>query len=56
MNPFVIKRFIQMKLNRVKTDKSAAKMICLYVQEQQMDLWSPSPEYVEDCKQLQTIT
>ena len=56
MNPLVIKRFIQMKLNRVKTDKSDAKMICHYGQEQQMDLWSPSPEYVEDCKQLQTIT
>jgi len=56
MNPLVIKRFIQMKLNRVKTDKSDAKMICLYGQEQKMDLWSPSPEYVEDCKQLQTIT
>lgn len=56
MNPLVIKRFIQMKLNRVKTDKSDAKMICHYGQEQQMDLWSPSPEYVEECKQLQTIT
>jgi transposase len=56
MNPLVIKRFIQMKLNRVKTDKSDAKMIYHYGQEQQMDLWSPSPQYVEDCKQLQTIT
>ncbi len=56
MNPLVIKRFIQMKLNRVKTDKSDAKMICHYGQEQQMYLWSPSLEYVEDCKQLQTIT
>ena len=56
MNPLVIKRFIQMKLNRVKTDKSDAKMIYHYGQEQQLDLWSPSPEYVEDCKQLQTTT
>lgn len=56
MNPLVIKRFIQMKLNQVKTDKSDAKMICQYGQEQKMDLWQPSPEYVEDCKQLQTIT
>ena len=56
MNPLVIKRFIQMKLNQVKTDKSDAKMICHYGQEQKMDLWQPSPEYVEDCKQLQTIT
>ena len=56
MNPLVIKRFIQMKLNQVKTDKSDAKMICHYGQEQKMDLWHPSPEYVEECKQLQTIT
>lgn len=56
MNPLVIKRFIQMKLNQVKTDKSDAKMICQYGQEQKMDLWHPSPQYVEDCKQLQTIT
>jgi transposase len=34
MNPLVIKRFIQMKLNQIKTDKSDAKMICLYGQEQ----------------------
>jgi len=56
MNPLVIKRFIQMKLNRVKTDKSDAKMICHYGQEHKMQLWQPSPEYVEECKQLQTIT
>ncbi len=56
MNPLVIKRFIQMKLNQVKTDKSDAKMICQYGQEQKMQLWHPSSEYVEECKQLQTIT
>lgn len=31
-NPLSIKRFIQMKLSRIKTDKSDAKMICLYGQ------------------------
>ena len=56
MNPLVIKRFIQMKLNQVKTDKSDAKMICQYGQEQDMDLWHPSPQYVDKCKQLQGIT
>ena len=56
MNPLVIKRFIQMKLNQIKTDKSDAKMICQYGQEQDIDLWHPSPQYVEECKQLQTIT
>lgn len=39
-NPLSIKRFIQMKLSRIKTDKSDAKMICLYGQEQALKLWS----------------
>ena len=56
MNPLVIKRFIQMKLNQIKTDKSDAKMICLYGQEQSLVSWHPDPEYVEECKMLQTIT
>lgn len=55
MNPLVIKRYVQMKLNKVKTDKSDAKMICQYGQEQTIDLWSPEPKYVEQCKQHQTI-
>lgn len=39
-NPLSIKRFIQMKLSRVKTDKSDAKMICLYGQERDLKLWA----------------
>ena len=56
MNPLVIKRFIQMKLNQVKTDKSDAKMICLYGQQQELQLWRPDPVYVEECKMLHTVT
>lgn len=56
INPLVIKRFIQMKLNGVKTDKSDAKMICQYGQEQTMQLWNPDPEYIAECKMLQTVT
>lgn len=39
-NPLSIKRFIQMKLSRIKTDKSDAKMICLYGQERDLKLWT----------------
>jgi transposase len=39
-NPLSIKRFIQMKLSRIKTDRSDAKMICLYGQEQELKLWA----------------
>jgi transposase len=56
MNPLVIKRFIQMKLNQVKTDKSDAKMICQYGQEQELQQWHPAPAYAEECKMLQTVT
>jgi len=54
MNPLVIKRFIQMKLQRNKTDKSDARMIALYASEQPLKLWHPEPEYIKECKQLNT--
>jgi len=38
-NPLSVKRFIQMKLSKVKTDKSDAKMICEYGQKVEMRLW-----------------
>jgi transposase len=53
-NPLVIKRFIQMKLQRNKTDKGDAKMIALYASEQPLKLWIPHPEYIEQCKVLNT--
>ena len=41
VNPLQIKRFIQMQLKRIKTDKADAKMICLYGKTQQPCLWEP---------------
>ena len=38
-NPLVIKRFIQMKQHKVKTDKQDARMIALYGVEQNPKLW-----------------
>ncbi|TDS18758.1 transposase [Maribacter caenipelagi] len=55
INPLIIKRFIQMKLNQVKTDKSDAKMICRYGEEQAMELWSPEPDYIVESKTLQGV-
>lgn len=51
-NPLSIKRFIQMKLSRVKTDKSDAKMICLYGQEQELSLWFGYSKYQTQCLQM----
>lgn len=55
INPLIIKRFIQMKLNQVKTDKSDAKMICQYAEEQSLELWSPEPDYIVQCKTLHGV-
>lgn len=54
INPLVIKRFIQMKLQHNKTDKSDAKMITQYAQEQTVYKWQPSPEHIEYCKDMYT--
>ncbi|WP_264541936.1 MULTISPECIES: IS110 family transposase [Flavobacterium] len=51
-NPLSIKRFIQMKLSRVKTDKSDAKMICLYGQQQELPLWFGYSKYQTQCLQM----
>ena len=52
INPLVIKRFIQMKLQHNKTDKSDAHMITLYAQNQSVKRWKPDPKYIEECKAL----
>lgn len=54
LNPLVVKRFIQMKLNHVKTDKSDAKMIFRYATEQPLSLWTPEAGYVVECKRYQS--
>lgn len=54
INPLVIKRYIQMKLHYTKTDKSDAKMIAGYAQEQEVSLWQPDPVYIDECKMLQS--
>lgn len=56
VNPLRIKRFIQMKMKRGKTDKSDAGMICLYGQTQDVELWIPSsPELSESKDAYQTM-
>lgn len=51
-NPLSVKRFIQMRLSRVKTDKSDAKMICLYGQERALSLWEGYSKNQLECLQL----
>lgn len=54
VNPLVIKRFVQMKLQHNKTDKSDAKMIVQYAREQTVFKWQPNPRYIDECKDLHT--
>ncbi len=51
-NPLAIKRFIQMKLSEIKTDKSDAKMICLYAQYEELRLWQGTSKTQQECFQI----
>ena len=55
VNPVVIKRFIQMKLKRVKTDKSDAFMIYSYACEQPLEPWQPEASYIVKSKELLSL-
>ena len=50
VNGLIIKRFIQMKMKRTKTDKSDAKMICMFGIEQNPVGWEPEPSFIEESK------
>ena len=52
VNPLSIKRFIQMKLAKVKTDKSDAKAICEYAMINEVPLYSALTEVQSECLQL----
>ncbi len=52
VNPLKIKRFIQMKFQKNKSDKSDAIMISMYAKEQLLELWEPEPAYIEHSKDI----
>ena len=52
VNPLSVKRFIQMKLSKIKTDKSDAKAICEYGQFNQVPLYTAKDESQAECLQL----
>ncbi len=51
-NPLSVKRFIQMRLSKIKTDKSDAKMICLYAQHVDLKLWKGQTKNQIECLQI----
>ena len=52
VNPLSIKRFIQMKLAKVKTDKADAKAICDYAIANKVTIYNPLDSVQAECLQL----
>ena len=52
VNPLSVKRFIQMKLSKVKTDKSDAKAICEYAVSNEVSLYTAKDKSQAECLQL----
>ena len=52
VNPLSVKRFIQMKLAKVKTDRSDARAICEYAQVNQVPMYSALTDVQAECLQL----
>jgi transposase len=52
VNPLSVKRFIQMKLAKVKTDKSDARAICEYALANEVPLYNALTDVQSECLQL----
>ncbi|WP_438961888.1 IS110 family transposase [Nonlabens sp.] len=52
INPLSIKRFIQMKLSKVKTDKSDSKAICEYALINEVPIYNALTDVQSECLQL----
>jgi len=52
VNPLSVKRFIQMKLSKVKTDKSDARAICEYALINEVPLYNALTDIQSECLQL----
>ena len=52
VNPLSIKRFVQMKLAKVKTDKSDAKAICNYALINEVPIYNALTDIQSECLQL----
>ena len=51
-NPLAVKRFIQMRLSKIKTDKSDSKLICAYAEQLKLKLWTGSSGQAQECLQI----
>jgi transposase len=51
-NPLAVKRFIQMKLSKIKTDKSDSRLICEYAEQVELKLWQGNSKGQIECLQI----
>ncbi|MGY0393546.1 IS110 family RNA-guided transposase [Bizionia sp. KMM 8389] len=51
-NPLAVKRFIQMKLSKIKTDKSDSKLICEYAKQVDLKIWEGQSKHQTECLQM----
>jgi transposase len=54
-NPLAVKRFIQMHLSRIKTDKSDAIMICRYALYNKLRIWKGHTKNQVECLQIMSL-
>jgi transposase len=54
-NPLSVKRFIQMKLSKIKTDKSDSKLICQYAEKIDLKLWKGHSKHQIECLQISRL-
>jgi len=52
VNPLSVKHFIEMKLSKIKTDKSDAKAICEYAVMNEVPLYTAKDKSQAECLQL----
>jgi transposase len=55
VNPLSVKRFIQMKLSKIKTDKSDSRMIRLYGESNEMRLWNGGSKNRKESLQILSL-
>ncbi len=51
-NPLAVKRYIQMRLSKIKTDKSDSKLISEYAQQVELKLWKGNTKVELECLQI----
>lgn len=55
VNPLKIRRFAQMRFERIKTDKADARIIASYGQSEEVKLWEPLEEHIIDIRQICSV-